>query len=265
MTLSSAIFEYADIIVGSCFELAILYFAIRRKLYRHLLFFFLYIAFLVPKDFLWLYFANSSSFDAYFKAYYYWSTDFICSFLRLATICEIYWRIFCGYSTIWSIAKWVLGSVLGISLLWTSLTVWRHLHDFRDYVTLGLQSMELSQSALILIILAIGVYYGLRIPPFYRWVLTGIFIYSAVQIVNYELGTIRNGTAGIVFSYVHRIAFIAPQVIWTWALWRLTPAQVRLPDRIPQEMYDEISPRVHDRLRELNDQLAAVLWRKHGK
>ncbi len=125
--------------------------------------------------------------------------------------------------------------------------------------------MELSQSALILIILAIGVYYGLRIPPFYRWVLTGIFIYSAVQIVNYELGTIRNGTAGIVFSYVHRIAFIAPQVIWTWALWRLTPAQVRLPDRIPQEMYDEISPRVHDRLRELNDQLAAVLWRKHGK
>jgi hypothetical protein len=255
----SATFEFIQTIVGTSLELGLLYFAIRRRLYTRLTSFYLYIIFLVPKDILWLYIAHTPKLYEPFWAYFYWTTEFICAFLRLLIISEIYLRVLQEYSTIRRITWRLLSSLTILLFLWTGLAVWQHSHILRDFVTLGLQRMELTQTVLILAILGIAVYYRIQMGAFFGSVLAGIGIYSTIQIVVFQLGTVRDSTAGTIFDYAHRVSYLGVVVIWDLALWRLSDAPQRPRPRISQQLYDEMYPPVHDRLRQLNDRLAEML------
>jgi hypothetical protein len=114
------------------------------------------------------------------------------------------------------------------------------------------------QAILLLIVLTIGIYYRIHISPLHRWVLTGICTYSAVLVTNYELGRNTGIVANSIYDFVQRLSFTATEVIWTWAVWRWAALPARPAKLIPQEVYEEHSAGIHDRLRDLNDRLRVI-------
>jgi hypothetical protein len=51
-------------------------------------------------------------------------------------------------------------------------------------------------------------------------------------------------------------------MLWAWAIWRWADDSTVSPKLISQQSYDELSPQIHDRLRDLNDRLADLLDRR---
>jgi hypothetical protein len=240
-------------------ELAIFVFALKRKLYRTLLFFFLYIIFLLSRDLLYLWISHTSLIGPIAYFYCYWTSEAILSILRLATVLEICWRALRPYPAVWALT-WRILTILGIALILFGVNSARHNTSRpRYFVTTTMQRFELLQAVLLLAILAIGVYYEVYVTTLYKWVLIGICIYSSIQVANYELGHITAHPTNTAFDFVRRYSFTFTEVIWTWAVWRWGAAPGVPADLLSQQVYDEQSVRIHDRLRELNDRLSGLL------
>src|SRR5580704_11407421 len=166
------------VIGGDALHVALFILAFRRKLYRTLIFFFAYVMLLVPRDFIFLWISHTPLFRSLPVFYFYWITEFALSCLRLATIIEICWRSLRSYSVVWAIACRTLTAVGILLFSWAVNAAAHNTSRLRFFVTTGMQRFELMQAVLLLTVLAFGVYYRIHIPPFYRWVLTGICIYS---------------------------------------------------------------------------------------
>jgi hypothetical protein len=254
----SAILSFVIIVGGDALHIALFIFAFRRKLYQRLVFFFVYIMLLVPRDFIFLWISHTALFRTKSAFYFYWITDVSLSLLRLATIIEVCWRTLRNYPAVWALAWRALTGMGIMLLLWAVNSAAHNTSRLRFFVTSGMQKFEFMQAVLLLIVLAIGVYYRIHLPPLYRWVLTGICIYSAVQVANYELGRFTVHPTNTVFDFVRRYSFTASEAIWTWAVWRWAATPVSPPERIPQAVYELHSAEVHDRLRDLNDRLTKL-------
>ena len=242
-------------------DIALFVLALKRRLYRSVVCFFAYLIFLTPRELILLWISHANLFTTMPAFYFYWSTDTVLSSLRLATIIEISRRALRDYPFVWALAWRFLTAVGGILLFWTTSAALLNAHHLKFLITIGLQRFELTQAILLLIVLMIGVYYRIQIPPLYRWILVGICIYSAVQVANYELGRLTAHPTNSVFDYVRRYSFVASQTVWMWALWRWAAVSQQPPELISQEFYDEHSERTHNRLRDLNDRLARLLRR----
>lgn len=233
--------------------------AIRRKLYRSLPIFFVYISFLLCRDFLFLTVQHAPFIRTHAYAYTYWATEAILSAFRLATVLEICRQTVRPYTAVWALA-WRVLSTIGIILVLFGVNSARHNTSRpRFFITTTMQRFELLQAVLLLTVLAIGVYYTLHIPPLYKWVLVGICFYSAVEVANFELGRITIHPTNTFFDYVHRYAFTITQAIWAWAMWRHGDLPPQKREFIPQDVFDEHSADIHNRLRELNDRLKQFL------
>jgi hypothetical protein len=217
--------------------------------------------FLVPRDFIWLWISHTALFRTMPAFYFYWASEAILSILRLATIIELCWRALRDYPSVWALA-WRFLTGIGVVLsLWVVNSALHNTSRLKFFITVGLQRFELMQAVLLLSVMAIGLYYQIQIPPLYRWVLIGICIFSAVQVANYELGSITVHPTNSVFDFVRRYSFTASQGIWVWAVWRWAAVLHRPPELISSAVYDEHSVRIHNRLQSLNDHLAGLLHR----
>jgi hypothetical protein len=233
--------------------------ATRRRIYRSLPIFFVYICFLLCRDLLYLAVQHASFVGTPAFAYTYWATEAILSVFRLATVLEICWHTLRPYTTVWALA-WRVLSTIGIVLVLFGIISARHnMSRPRFFITTTMQRFELLQAVLLLAVLAIGVYYTLHIPPLYKWILVGVCFYSAIEVANFALGRITVHPTNTLFDYVHRYAFTITETIWAWALWRHGDLPPQGRESIPQDMYDEHSEEIHTRLRELNDRLKRLL------
>jgi len=249
-------FQIASAIFGFALDIVFVTFVLKRNLHRNLICFFIYVMILVPRGFIWFYIAHTPLFRTLPAFYFYWLTELILSLLRLATITEICLRALRPYPAIRGFAWRLLSAVGLLLLLWTAHFTLQNLPKPRYYVTAGMQGLELTQAALLLTLLAFGIYYQIHLPPLYRWVLIGICFYSAVQVGNYALGRITLQPSYSLFNYIEVYSFTVSEFVWTWALWRSSPARIELPATAPQAVYDQFSPVIHDRLRTMNDRLA---------
>jgi len=258
----SSIYQWASSPID-ILEVALVVVACKRRLYTQLKFFFAYIV-LVPITEIGAWWV---SFTPWFYAssynYVFWPVQFVLSLFRLLTIAEIARRTLRGYPAVWAFA-WRALSIAAILLSsWTTYSAFQYAHHFRRFLVIPGERFEMMQAILLLLLLFLGVYYRVQVSQLYRWVLIGICIYSSVQVANNQFLLLNKLSADSIFTYIRRGSFIAPVAIWTYAVWRWgnTPAQP--PELISQSAYDEISPQVHDRLRELNDRLAGLVDKRH--
>ncbi len=227
----------------------------RRRLYRQLVFFSIYIVVLNLYDAVneWV------SFLPLFKTlvwnYVYWSAQFVFALLRLLTIAEISRRSLRGYPAVWGFAWRLMSAAAVILLAWTTDSAIQNAHHMRKFIAVVGQRFEFMEAILLLLLLLLGVYYHVRISPLYRWILIGICIYSALLVANGQFWLIKTGLGVLIFAYVRRAAFLVPLVMWTYAVWRWGAGSDAPPDLIPQATYDDLSPQIHDRLKDLNDKL----------
>jgi hypothetical protein len=251
----SSIFDSVTAPTSIFLEWALLLISYRRRLYRQLTFFSIYVVVLAVYDGVneWV------SFLPLFKTltwnYVYWSAQFAFALLRLLTIAEITRRGLRGYPAVWGSAWRLMSAAAVILLAWTTDSAIQNAHHMRKFIAVAGQRFEFMEAILLLLLLLLGAYYHVRISPLYRWILIGICIYSALLVANGQFWLLRTILGNLIFADVRRGAFLVPLVMWTYAVWRWGNAPTQPPELISQSEYDNISPQIHDRLRELNDKL----------
>ena len=256
MAAFSSIFNWVMAPTSICLELTLLYGAWKCRLYRQLAFFSAYIVLVIVQELFGWWVSKTPWF--YSDAYYYifWSTQLVLSLLRLLTIAEIAKRSLRGYPAIWTLAWQILSGAAVILLSWATYSAVPYWHHVKRFIAVGGQRFELMQAVLLLLVLALVAYYHLRVAPLYRFVLIGICIYAAVTVADSQLYLLNSKMADSIFGYVRQGSYSISLAVWTYAVWRWGRTPATPPDLISQQKYDELSPQVHDRLRELNDKLA---------
>jgi hypothetical protein len=194
----------------------------------------------------------------YFYFYSYWVSAFILAYLRLYVILEICKLVLRDYSAVKMFAWRILSAVAVIMFSWTAYFAIRNAHHPGRLVLTFQQTTDLSFAVLLLTLMSLGVYYNMNIHIFYRRILVGSCIYSAEQVVSSELLRVSSHVTNSVFDFAARFSWLLMMAFWSWAVWRWAGAPIGQPELIPQAMYDNLSPRVHSRLRELNNRLAAL-------
>ncbi len=194
----------------------------------------------------------------YFYFYSYWMSGFILAYLRLYVILEICKLVLRDYAAIKMFAWRILSAVAVIMFSWTAYFAIRNAHHPARLVLTFQKTTDLSFAVLLLTLLSLGVYYNMNIHSFYRRILIGSCIYSAEQVLSSELLRIPAHVTNSVFDFTARFSWLLMMVMWTWAVWSWAGAPIGQPEVIPQTMYDELSPRVHNHLRELNNRLATL-------
>ncbi len=262
MTFLVSALNVADVVVGAPSLIAATYFAIRRRLFKQLSFLTTYICIQIPRTLLLEWFAYGPPLKTpsapYIQAYFYWTTAVLSSFLRILAIAEIGKHILTQSPAVWRLT-WRLLALLGICILiWTGFGVMHNRHLIRDYVMTLEQRLNILAAFFTLAVMGIGAYYRLLINPLYRRILAASCIYSAIQLVDTELGRYTQHPSNSVFDFTQRFVFDLMMAMWAWALWKWSGASPLSQRLIPQEKYDDLSPHVHDRLREMNDRLAGL-------
>jgi hypothetical protein len=237
---------------------ATLFFIFRRKLYTRLIFFTAFQILLLAWAILWTWVSGTPAFTSHLWFNIYWGVQSAMSILKLFTIGEISNRVLHEYPAIRVLASGLLGGTAAILLLWTADSAIHNAHHIRRFILLGNQRFELMLAVLILVLLMIGAYYRIQILPLYRLILIGIGIYSAIQVANNELAIHILIIPNSIFDYMRRGPSTISNVIWAYAVWRCSPAPDAKPALISQATYDDLSPQIHDRLKELNDKLSGL-------
>jgi hypothetical protein len=261
MASFSSIFQWTTEPIIFFLDCVLLFLLFRKKLYRQLKFFCVYIVILCllePAGF-WISFLPWFLSPAWSTTY--WSIQFVLSLLRLLTIAEISRRSLVAYPAVWSFGWRMLSAAAAILFSWTAYSAFKGRHHFRIFIAVGGQRFEIMQVILLLLVLFLGVYYHVRISQLNRMILIGICIFSAIQIANDPL-LLAKIPADSVFGYIRPGSFLIPMMIWTYAVWRWGGTSTAPPDLISQEKYDELSPQIHDRLQELNDKLSDLTGKR---
>jgi hypothetical protein len=163
-----------------------------------------------------------------------------------------------GYPAIWHFVWRILLLISSAFMLVGALLVTRHVHSPQQFILTVDQYLSSSQTILLLVVLSIGLYYKVDVPHLFRSIVTGVCIYAAIQIANSELGRYVANPSNSVFDFIQRYTFTLVLFLWARALWKWSSAPLQAPRLISQTEYDHLSPKVHDRLRELNDRLAGL-------
>jgi len=198
----------------------------------------------------------------YFYFYSYWISAFVLSFLRLYIILEICELVLREYPAVRAFGWRILSGLALVMFSGTAYFAVRNTHHLPRLILTFQQMTDMSFAVLLLTLMGIGVYYKMRIPPLCRPVLIGSCIYSAEQVVGSELGRITANLPYSVFDFAARICWFLMMAIWAWAVWRWADVPIRSPELVPQKVYDELSPQVHNRLRDLNARLARLVGQR---
>jgi hypothetical protein len=250
--------ESAQIYAALCLEVLLFALAIRKRVYRVSIFFAIYVYLFVPRDIALMYIFYTKYFRALWFIYSFYISDVFLNFLRLLVIVEIGIRTLRGYHTIWHFTWRILVAAGSALFLWGAITALRHWHPTQQLILTVQQYLSITQDLLLLVVLAVGLYYRVNVTPLFRSIVTGICIFAAIQIFNSELGRYIANPTNSIFDIIQRLSFFAMILIWVWALWKWPGTIPAARQTISQGQYDDLSPQVHDRLRDLNDRLSRI-------
>lgn len=232
---------------------------VRYKMFSQLKFFVLYIFFTIVREIALAWYGQAPAIGDpafYPYIYFYWTAAFTISFLRLFITLEICEKVLRRYPALREFA-WRIMAVLGVALFsWTLYVTIHNFHHLKKFILTFQQTTDISFALLLLTLLGIGAYYRMRIPPLYLAILIGSGIYSAIQAVDSELGRQTVNLPNSVFDFAQRLTYMLMLTIWAWAIWRWGKDTAPPPELLSQATYDDLSPQVHDRLKELNDKLS---------
>lgn len=241
-------------------ELAVLSLALRRKIFRELPFFSIYLALLVASEVARWYavrltaLASRASFDTY------WITEALLVSFHALVVYEICRVLLRPYKGIWRLCQPFLLTVGAVLILDAALAAKESSPQLASAILAAERGLELAALATLLFGLAFCKYYGIRIERHLLWIGLGLGFYSAVQVAN---NTFMQHGLGWYFSFwenLRLVSFNVATVCWLVALLKPVPVAQPLRPQLSQREYDILAPQVTARLRELNTRLLEM-WK----
>jgi hypothetical protein len=253
--------EILTVIIYSL-SLSLLALVVWRNLHRRLPVFTLFVFSFVTRDVVVLFFAYRPFAHTHTWYYIFWASEFALSAMypfMIAEVARLYLR---DYPSIWRSASRLLAVVGLVLITWTVYSTMRFWGSPRLFVSVGDQRLMLTITSLILLLMAIGSYYRIKLHPLYRLVLIGVGIYTSVQVVTNQIEILyRLAVSTPLWDFLRRGSFGISELIWIYGIWRWAAATPPVPqsELIPQSEYDHLSPQVHNRLQDMVQKLASLV------
>lgn len=240
-------------------EVAVFLLAVRRKIFKELPLFSVYLALLVASEVArWVVFhvttlSSRPSFDVY------WTTQALLVCFRALVVYEICRVLLHPYKGIWRLCQPFLLAVGAVLILDAALAA----EQGRQAATAILTAeggLELAALAILLFGLAFCKYYGVRVERYLLWIGLGLGFYSAVQVANNTFMQHGLGWYFSIWENLRLISFNIATVCWLVALLKPLPAAQPVRAVLSQRDYEILAPQVTARLRELNTRLLEI-WK----
>jgi hypothetical protein len=245
-------------------EFSLLVLAFWKRIFEKLFCLFCYVLILVVWDTFGFSIQNTPLFSSPKGILIFYVFQFTLYFVRLFIFYEITWRVLRDYVGVWHYAGRFLAALSAVFFVWMGISLWQHWGHYRRIVITASAQISVTEAVLWLFFLAIGIYYEVPVSRFFKFVLVPSCIYSAVDVTSYTYAFLVQHPTNSAFDYFERFTFLFMAVTWAWGIWRWSDVPAPAPAIFSQEIYDDVSPQIHSRLRLLNDRLSDLL-RKHKK
>lgn len=186
-----------------------------------------------------------------------WGMQAVVLCARALAVTEVCRHVLARYSGIWALAWRVLLSCAGMIVVYSSLAAkrqWEHILPNAD------RGLELSIAAALVTLLAFARYYGVKVNSTDRSLAAGLCLYSCFVVLNNTILEHYLYKYVALWNLLGMLAFLASQLLWTWALHKPQTAAVPEEALLPAGLYQAIAPLINLRLRSLNDQLCKI-WK----
>ncbi len=257
MPFSSSNFFLA--MASSLLQLAVCVLAWRRRLYLRLPLFTAYLTLLLVRTlFLWVLYL-SVGYDSPLSFQGYWVSQGILLAARGVAVAEIAWRAVREYRGVWALGWRLLCGIALLLLVHAAVDARGAASWIAPFLLTAERDLELAVLGILVVLLTLCRYYGIRLEPVQKMVALGMGFYSAIQSLNNSFVQDWLARYFTAWSAVRVFSFEVTLVIWLVALRRPLPAAAPAPVLLPQKLYDELSPQVNNRLRVLNQRLLEIL------
>jgi hypothetical protein len=244
-----------------------------RKLHRRLPFFTAFATLLVAGTLGIQFVYHQFGFRSLASLSAYWIITGVYVIARGFAIAELCRHELRAYRGIWGLA-WRALTLLAIFFLGHAvLDAWDQPNRIAIYGLTIERDVGISSVVILVTMLIICNYYGLRLEPLQETIAIGMCFFCVVDVVSNTMT--RNLLTSYAFFWsekrplieraydlwnvIHTSAFIISMSIWCFALRKPLPAPEREPVLLPPEVYGELSPAVNLRLRAFNDRLLGLL------
>jgi len=240
-------------------EVGVCAYALRWRLYLRLPWFTGYLTLLVGHTLLVWFLYLGGGYDSRLTFYCYWATQGLLLTARAAVVAEIARRALREYRGIWALGWRLLCGVALLLLVHAALDARGNSAWIATFLVAAERDLELAVVGVLVLLLAICRYYGIRLEPVQRMVALGMGFYSALQVFNNSF--LQAWLPGYfqVWNDIRVVSFQVALVMWIVALWRPLPVVTPAPALLPQTVYDELSPQMNYHLRLLNQRLLEIL------
>ena len=234
-------------------ELILLFYLIRRKLYRSCPAFFIYVLLVMLQSFLWESARWHWGTESRQQWAIYWAAQGVVIVARWFAVVEIARKALADYRGIWGLAGRIL-IVLSFCVLFYSLAFSQF---YWAYMVLNAdRALELCLATFIVGMFLFARYYQLPMLNMERQLAIGFCLYSCSWVINDSILENRQGFIWDFLNYVNSLAFIASLSLWIGAARQ--PVEVREQAEqtvLSPDAYAVLSQRLNSRLRILNDRL----------
>jgi hypothetical protein len=187
-----------------------------------------------------------------------WGSEALVTCARALAVMELCRLLLAGYRGIWSLAWRILAACGAFVLLYSSLV---SDHRWKMAVLGANRALELTIATVIVALFVFMRHYRVAPEPTVRLLAMGFFIYSCVEVINYTVLERWLVSYLHVWSALGVFTYLVCVLLWIWALRKSTPQPIAGPTLLPGSIYDQVSPEINSRLRELNEKLSKF-WKR---
>jgi hypothetical protein len=251
--------EYAVWIPGTLLRLLLCSLLLRRSTFREIPFFsaFVFLATARTLSLWWIY--HDPTLESGIVFNFYWVTQLLNVAARGLAAAEVCWLALRAYRGVWELA-WRL--LAGVGLALTAFAAAAALSNTRSIAAVALRSergLELAVAGLLLVLLAFSRYYGIRVPLVVRYIAAGLGLHAGIEVINDSFMYAWFASFFPWFAGIRVMSFDIALAIWCWGLRHPVAFAEPKPVLLEAQVYDEVTPQVSRRLRELNSRLLEML------
>jgi hypothetical protein len=234
-------------------EVVLLWYLVRRKLYRSHPAFFVYILTAFAQSLLMAAVYRSLGSQSSTTFGIAWGTQAVVVCARWLAVVEIAQKALAAYSGIWALASRILIGI-GVCVLGYAI-VGSRLHWYLVILNAD-RAVELCTACFIVTMFLFIRYYGIAMPPFDRMLAIGFCLYSCFFVINDSVYEHWLRSGGPLWNYLDMLTFMASLFLWIKAARNYLEVRttVTAPELTP-ELYAELSHRLNSRLHVLNNRL----------
>ncbi len=250
--------DYVLWVLSSLLQVVFFLLLVRARLYRRVPFFSFYILIVLLSDATvwWTYHVHGYTSSISF------SLSWVLLALTLAArgmaVGELCHRVLNPFRGVWALAWRLLSGVTLLLVVYAGLAAYSSRHDYvLTFIQTAEGGLELAAAVLLLLLLAIGHYYRIRLPAPERLLIVSLCAWSLVQVLNDVAWQVW---ADDYFEWAKKIRMMSYQaavLVWIYAVRRPVTAELP-PPAMNAALYNRVAPEVNFRLQVLNDRLLEI-------